>query len=160
MDDEKRKRVRKAGLEDVERMLFVINSTNELFFKDIIPPEHFRSPVLDEEGIIGLMDRMSFIVSELEGKVIGVAASAEVSRGMTEVHWVYVLPHCHRRGIGTGLMLSIEEEARRDDMTTVRLATPEEAIWAIRFYRKLGYVVTGKRPNPWGFDMVLEKHID
>ncbi len=54
----------------------------------------------------------------------------------------------------------IEEEARRANVTTVRLATQEEATWAIRFYETLGYMVAGKRPNPWGFDVVLEKRID
>ena len=77
-------RVRKAGLEGVERMLFNINSTNELLFKDINPPEHFRSPLLDEEGIIGLMDKMSFIVSVLEVKVVDVAAFTKTDEGIID----------------------------------------------------------------------------
>lgn len=152
--------VRRASLDDIERMLFVINSTNELFFKDIIPPEHFLSPVLDEEGIIDLMDRMSFIVSEFKSEVVGVAASEDIDGGTTEIHWLYVLPRYHRIGIGMGLMSCIEEEARRRLKTTVRLATAEEATWAIRFYEALDFLIIGKRPNPWGFDVVLEKRLD
>ena len=153
-------KVRRADGDDAERIMFVINSTNAEYFKDIIPPGHFRSPVLDEVQVIDLMNRMSFIVSEHDGNIVGVAACDECEPGVIEVSWVYVLVGFQRRGIGTRMVSDIEEEARRRNLTTARLATPEGALWAIQFYESLGYIVTGRRRNPWGFDVVLKKQLD
>ena len=105
--------VRRADADDAERILFVINTTNAEQFKDIIPPGYFRSPVLDEVQVIDLMHRMSFIVSEHDGNVVGVAASYECEPGVIEVHWVYVLVEFQGRGIGSRMVSDIEEEARR-----------------------------------------------
>lgn len=153
-------KVRKADIDDAERIMFVINSTNAEHFKDIIPPPHFRSPVLHEVQVIDLMRRMSFIVSERDGNIVGVAASDECEPGIIEVHWVYVLVEFQGRGIGTRMVTDIEEEARGRNLMMARLATPEGALWAIRFYESLGYKVTCRKRNPWGFDVVLEKKLD
>ena len=153
-------KVRKADIDDVERIMYVINSTNAEHFKDIIPPPHFRSPVLNEVQVVDLINRMSFIVSELDGNVVGVAASDESEPGIIDVHWVYVLVEFQGRGIGTRMVTDIEEKARRRNLMTARLATPEGALWAIRFYESMGYMVTGRKHNPWGYDVVLEKRLD
>ena len=152
--------VRRARLDDVEKILFVINTTNEQLFQDIIPNEHFITPILEEQRLREQLGEMSFIVSEQEGNVIGVAASNETEPGVVEMHWVYVLSQFQRSGFGSQLVSRIEEEARLNNSMIIRVATLMEATWAIRFYQGLGYVISGKRQNPWGYDTILEKRLD
>jgi ribosomal protein S18 acetylase RimI-like enzyme len=103
---------------------------------------------------------MTFIVVEEGGSIVGVAAFHHSEPGVVEMHWVYVLPKFQRMGVGTRLVSWIEDRARRDGRAMVRLATPSEATWAVRFYEGRGYAVAGTRPNPWGLDVILEKVLD
>ena len=152
--------VRRARPNDVDRILFIINSTNEDYFRDIIPPEHFIKPILEEQRLKNQLREMKFIVMEQDGEVIGVAASVDTEPGTMEMHWLYVLSQYQRLGVGLKLVSRIEEEARLNNMRKIRVATLSEATWAIEFYTSLGYVIKGKRPNPWGHDTILEKRLD
>ncbi len=152
--------VRRACPEDMDRILFVINKTNEDFFRDIIPPEHFIRPILEEQRLEDQLREMTFIVMEQDGDVVGVAASVDTDPGTAEIHWVYVLSKFQRTGVGSSLVSWIEEEARMKNLRRLRVATLMEATWAIEFYKRLGFTITGNRPNPWGYDTILEKRLD
>jgi ribosomal protein S18 acetylase RimI-like enzyme len=88
---------------------------------------------------------------------VGVAALTEETQGVGRLRWVYVLPEFQRRGIGTALVSHLEERARAAGYDSMRLRTAEGADWAVSFYEKLGYTVTGRNPRPWGADILMER---
>jgi len=151
--------IRRACYEDADEILEVIVKTNRVFFSKIIPKEYFKDPVLTKEELLREMKNIEFYVYELEGKIIGVSGLSIEDREIGVVRRVYVLPEYQRRGIGTALLRHIENIAKRRGLRTLKIRTSEKAFWAISFYRKLGYKMTGKIRVPWGYDVVFTKEI-
>jgi len=152
--------VERAARRDIEAILSVINISNREAYRDIIPQEHFREPVLIPEELSKLMEELTFYVYKVEGDAIGVAALRVGGEGTGRVDWVYVLPEHQRRGVGTSLMNHIEDEAVGMGLRKLTLAANEDATWACDFYSKLGYKRIGKIPRPWGDDVAFERDLN
>jgi len=151
--------IEKAHPNNVEEILSVINTSNREAYKNVIPEEHFREPILSLEKLLEDLERMAFYVYRGQGRVVGVAALQTESEGIGRIHWVYVLPAYQRRGIGTALVTHLEQEAREIGIGRLRLRTVEKAIWAVSFYEKLGYSLAERIEMPWGFDVFMEKQL-
>jgi len=143
--------VGETGVEDVEKILYVINASDGDAYRSIIPPEQFRDPVLTAEQLQKEFDCMTFYVYRFECEPVGVAA-LRIDRGKTgTVRWVHVLPGHRRKGVGTSLMKWVESEAKKMGLKKLRVAYVfEEAFWAKKFYAKLGYEKRKKVTLPWG----------
>lgn len=152
--------IRKADKRDVERILYVINYTNQFFYRNIIPKEYFKEPVLSRTELELLFEKQWFCVYEINHAIVGVASLEKISESEGMVHWVYVLPKHERRGAGTSLMNSVEEEAKRIGLRGLMLFANARATWAIAFYKKLGYRAVGSREKPWGKDVIFKKEIN
>jgi len=151
--------IEKACINDTKEILLVINTSNHDAFKEIIPQEYFRSPVLSLEDLLKDFEKMIFYVSKSESRIIGVAALQIETRETGRIHWVYILPRHQRKGIGTALLTHLECKARENGLRKLRLLTIEKAYWAVNFYKKLGYDLTEKIKRPWGFDIIMEKNL-
>ena len=151
--------IRRASQGDADAMLHVINRSNAESYRGIIPAEYFKDPVLSRAELIGLLTRMEFYVYQEDGAVVGVSALSRRSEAVGELRWVYVLPEHQRKGVGTALVESLERKARENGMSDMMLFTDENAVWAIKFYEKLGYRRAGERKQPWGFDVMMKKPI-
>jgi ribosomal protein S18 acetylase RimI-like enzyme len=151
--------IQRASVEDVEAILNVINTSNREAFQCIIPREYFRDPVLSAEKLLGIFETMTFYVYRSEGEIVGVAALSVKSPGEGQIHWVYILPRHQRKGIGKALVKYLEQEAQERGLKRLKLHTVGTAIWAISFYRKLGYHLIGKVDRDWGFDVVMEREL-
>ena len=66
-------------------------------------------------------------------------------------------PNHQHRGVGTSLMMCIEEEERRMGLKKLRLVVHEEAFWAIKFYEKQGFKVVARRDRAAWRDNIMEK---
>ncbi|MEQ9715391.1 MAG: GNAT family N-acetyltransferase [Candidatus Asgardarchaeum sp.] len=152
--------IQKASMNDAEEILSVINISNYKAYKKIIPKEYFKEPILTLKELLEEFKRMIFYVYRYEGKIVGVAALRIENEESGSIHRVYVLPECQRKGIGTALMKFIETEAKRRGLKKLWLFTLEKAYWAVNFYKKLGYGVTGKVERPWGTDVIMEKALE
>jgi len=158
-DDEGSAVIEKASLDDIEEILFVINTSNREAYRDIIPREHFKEPVVSAEELLQDFGRMRFYVYRVEGRIVGVAA-LQVEKGkLGRLRWVYVLPEYQRRGIGTSLVRHLEREARKLGLEKLWLTVVGGARWAVNFYRKLGYEPTGRTERHWSFDLIMEKKL-
>jgi GNAT superfamily N-acetyltransferase len=151
--------IEEASPGDAEDILAVINTSNREAFKCVIPKEHFREPILSPEELTELFRRMTFYIHRSEGKILGVAALSLEDAASGQIRWVYILPAYQRKGIGKALVRHVEDVARQEGLRNLSLHSAGTAIWAIEFYRKLGYLMTGKIDRPWGFDVVLEKEV-
>jgi len=152
--------IEKACLNDAEEILSVINTSNREAYKNIIPKEHFREPVLSLEDLLENLERMTFYIYKSEGRIVGVAALQIESEETGRIHWVYILPEHQRRGIGTALVTHLERKGREMGLRRLRLLTIGKAHWAVNFYKKLGYNLADKIERPWGFDVFMKKRLD
>ena len=151
--------IEKASLVDTEEILSLINTTNREAYKDIIPKEHLKAPILTLEELLKILDRMTFYVYKSERKIVGVAALQVESEETGKLNWVYVLPEHQRKRIGTALITHLEKKAREKGLKKMRLRTIEKADQAVKFYKKLGYSLADKIEVAWGFDVFMEKDL-
>ncbi len=149
--------IEKAKPDDVQEILPVINKANREAFAGIIPKEYFREPIITREQFDECSQRMTFYVHRYEGVVVAVAALGAEDQDCGRIRWVYVLPEYQRQGIGTALVLHLEREASGMGLSRSRLVTDNGATWAVAFYEHLGYTLIRRVPNPWGFDVWMEK---
>jgi len=144
--------IQKTDRKDVESVLRVINRSVEEAYRDIIPSEHFRDPVLTKEELLREFRSRTFYAYRLENEIIGVAALKVEGEKVGIVNWVHVLPEYRRRGVGSGLMKHVEEEARRIGVKRLMVQyVHDKATWARGFYEKLGYTIGERMTLPWGY---------
>ncbi len=149
--------IREADVNDVDDTVHVVNESNYRAYRDIIPKEFFKHPVVDCNTILKDMVKMRLYVYEVNGRIVGVAAlHPKPDERIGIIRWVYVHPEHQRRGIGTALMKHIEEIARRLNLKKLCLVTHEKAYWTIKFYEKLGYRITSYVQRTTWRDMLLE----
>ena len=149
--------IEKARIEDAEAILSVINISNREAYREVIPKEHFREPVLSLDELLRDFRRMTFYVYRSEGKIVGVAALRIEDEHTGRIHLVYILPEHQRTGIGTALVRYLEEKAREIGLRRLRLLTIKKAYWAVNFYKELGYSLAEEIERPWGLDVFMEK---
>lgn len=154
--------IRQAGEEDLKEILAVINTTNRLFYKEIVPPERFKDPFMSPEELEEELRQKDFYIFELGGRMVGVAAF-EVSKrapGVGIITTMYVLPQLQRRGIGTALISEIESMARKRGIREILIWTDPKARWAISFYKKAGYreIDPAARYGDEAIDERIKKH--
>ena len=156
---ETRVRIEKATSDDAHKIQFVINTANREAFGRIIPKEHFRKPVITREEFEECSKKMTFYMHRHKNMVVAVAALSVEDEDTGRIRWVYVLPKFQKQGVGTALVLHLEQVARERGLRKTRLITDNNAEWAIRFYNKLGYTLINKVSNPWGFDVWMDKQL-
>jgi N-acetylglutamate synthase-like GNAT family acetyltransferase len=83
------------------------------------------------------IERLEFFVAEDAGEVVGFG-TLNVESG--EVEAVYVNPPAARRGVGSRLLQTLEESARRSGLTRLHLSA---SLNAVGFYERAGYVSGG-----------------
>ena len=149
--------IREARKDRAEEILEVVNNSNLEAYKDLIPQEHFKEPILTSEELQEDLKRMTFFGWEIKGKIVAVAALDDLGEQTGRVRYVYVLPGYQRQGIGTTLIRRVEELAEGLGIKHLKVLTVEKAGWAISFYCKLGYQLAERIQRPWGFDVFLEK---
>lgn len=87
------------------------------------------------------------------GRVLG-SLMLQDERALTRVLSIGVHPRHRRNGIGTQLMATAEEIARRFHTGEIRLEVNVRNPGALAFYKDLGYEVVGRLPRyySWGDD--------
>jgi amino-acid N-acetyltransferase len=148
----------KTDIKDIEEILFVINKSNSEAYRKVIPQEYFKEPVLSKDELIEDFRKMTFYACKVEEIIVGVAALKVIGNDMGQIRWVYILPECQRKGIGTSIIRHVENEAKKVGLK--KLIIPdvhENAYWARNFYTKLGYAAVGRTSTPWGDNVIYEK---
>lgn len=144
--------MRVAASLDVESITELINTAfrqAESFF--------IESDRIDSESIRSLMGKGQFLVTAENGVYIG-CVYLELRGERAYLGLPSVDPKLQRRGIGSALMKTAEEECakagcRYMDLKTVNLRTDNRA-----FYERRGYVETGTEPFPAGLNTKLPCH--
>lgn len=78
------------------------------------------------------------LVAELDGEIVGIG---EIALGNCELRACYVSPRFGRQGVGKALVAELEAIAKATGITALTL---DSSVTAERFYRDLGYEVSGQ----------------
>lgn len=92
-----------------------------------------------------------FLACWSNGKVVGVL-SFERQRDLIEICRLVVAPEATRRGIGSQLLIVLEQ--RQVGCRCLNVSTAERNIPAIKLYEKQGYRITKRRELPDGLRLV------
>jgi len=117
------------------RILQIINAAAAVY-RGAIPDDCWHEPYmpaheLDAEMAAGVQ----FFGYERDGELIGVMG-LQPTGGVDLIRHAYVLPGCQRTGVGGALIARIKSMSRR----RLLVGTWAAAEWAIRFYRRHGFV--------------------
>ncbi|MCS7385951.1 MAG: ribosomal protein S18-alanine N-acetyltransferase [archaeon GB-1867-005] len=85
------------------------------------------------------MARETFLVAELNGKVVGYVILLVRRKYLGHILSLAVSPHHRRKGIATALLASVEERARTLGVKILRLEVRVSNLAAIKLYLKLGF---------------------
>ena len=84
-----------------------------------------------------------FFVARAGGVALGCGGYAVEPGGWAELKRIFVTPSARGQGVGLALLQAIEEAARREDVTCLRLETGVKSVDAIGLYRRLGFTDRG-----------------
>jgi amino-acid N-acetyltransferase len=85
----------------------------------------------------------SWLVAEVDGRVVGIASLLVMSPVLAEVRSLAVLPSYRALGVGAAIVGGVVEAARKQGFPTVFALTR-----AVGFFQRLGFSVTEKDRFP------------
>jgi GNAT superfamily N-acetyltransferase len=88
------------------------------------------------------------LVAEHEGQIVGVALLTQAGK----LSLCYVVPAMLHRGVGKALLAEVEAQARRWDISVIRLHSTASAR---HFYVRNGYLDAGKEKSCYGVECVF-----
>ena len=91
--------------------------------------------------------RDGFIVSELEGRVVGFIAGVNNAPQNARILMLAVLEAYRKRGIGSTLMDAFLQQCAMRAMRTVELEVRVSNANAIQFYKRYGFQIAGTLPR-------------
>ena len=100
-----------------------------------------------------------FLVGEVDGLIVAMGALRRVNTETALVKRMRVLPVYQRQGFGQMILNSLEQRAIELGYRTLELDTTEQQVAAIAFYRKNGYVETGRRPFRQFIEILFRKEL-
>jgi ribosomal protein S18 acetylase RimI-like enzyme len=115
---------------------------------DEVASRYYGRPATDDEIDSAMRDSPSdnltpprglLLVAQENKALLGCAGLRLLPDQLAEVTRVYVVPAARRRGLGTRLLDSLEEHARRHRVSRLRLDTRRDLIEARRLYVRHGY---------------------
>ena len=126
---------------DISNILYVINDA-ALKYKGIIPNDCWHEPYMSEqELIIEFANGVRMFGYNKNNKLVGVMGIQKL-KDVTLIRHAYTLTHYQGIGIGKSLLQYLFEINQN---TCLLVGTWKDAIWAIRFYEKFGFVLHVKK---------------
>ncbi|MCX4750404.1 GNAT family N-acetyltransferase [Kitasatospora sp. NBC_01287] len=80
-----------------------------------------------------------FVAHEDDGTAVGCAGLRHLGEGVGEVKRMYVAPAWRGSGVAALILRSLEDWARAQGWTSLRLETGDRLSGAVRFYTRSGY---------------------
>ena len=137
---------------DLSKILFVINDA-ALNYKGIIPDYCWHEPYMLKKELISEFDNGARMFGyKKDNKLVGVMGIQEL-KNVTLIRHAYTLTHYQRTGIGVSLLQYLFEINKS---TFLLVGAWRDAIWAIQFYEKFGFVTHTKEQT----NQLLKKYWD
>ena len=125
---------------DTSKILYIINNAS-LRYKGIIPDDCWHEPYMSEQELI---NEFSYGVRmygyHYNNKLIGVIGAQEI-KDIILIRHAYTLTSYQGRGAGSALL---EYLLKKNQNSRLLVGTWRNATWAIRFYKKFGFILHAK----------------
>lgn len=108
-------------------------------YRDSFTPEKISAMA---EGIRNLSDNKKRVVAKIDGRVVGMATMS-ILEEYNQLRTIYVLPEFQGQGVGKKLWQEVKNFTDPKKDIVVHVADYNKK--TIEFYKKLGFVDTGKR---------------
>ena len=135
--------IRKAGTEDLDRILAVVNAAAEAY-RGVIPADRWHEPYMPKDELVReVSGGIAFWVAENDGRIAGVMGMQDKG-AVALVRHAYVAPATQRAGVGTALLRHVLGLTDKP----VLIGTWAAAEWAIAFYRRNGFSLVPASDTP------------
>lgn len=122
-------------------------------FRAQYTPDAFADTVLNAEGVVSRMAQMTIYVAATPGgEIVGTVAVAVVDR-VGHLRGMAVRPDWQRHAIAERLLLAAEDDMRTAGCHRITLDTTLPLQQAIRFYKRNGYVPSGRISDFFGMPL-------
>ena len=128
---------------DTPKILHVINDAS-LRYKGIIPDNCWHEPYMSEQELIDeFSDGVHMFGFQHNNKLIGVIGIQKV-KDVILIRHAYTLTSYQGKGTGSALL---EHLLKTNQNSRLLVGTWRNAIWAIRFYKKFGFILHAKEQS-------------
>ena len=128
---------------DTPKILHVINDAS-LRYKGIIPDNCWHEPYMSEQELIDeFSDGVHMFGFQHNNKLIGVIGIQKV-KDVILIRHAYTLTSCQGKGTGSVLL---EYLLKKNQNFRLLVGTWRNATWAIRFYKKFGFILHAKEQS-------------
>ena len=128
---------------DTSKILHVINDAS-IKYKGVIPDDCWKEPYMSEQELIDeFSDGVRLFGYHYDNKLIGVIGIQEV-KDVILIRHAYTLTSYQNKGMGSVLL---EHLLKKSKNTRLLVGTWKNAVWAIRFYEKFGFILHAKEQS-------------
>ena len=125
---------------DINKILNIINDAS-LKYKGVIPNNCWHEPYMPEDELIDeISDGVHMFGYHDNKKLISVIGIQEV-KDATLIRHAYTLTSYQGKGIGSALLKYL---LKKNQKSRLLVGTWRKAVWAIRFYKKFGFIIHSK----------------
>ena len=126
---------------DIDKILYVINDA-ALKYKGVIPNDCWHEPYMSERQLITeLTNGVNMFGYKKNNKLVGVMGIQKL-KNITLIRHAYTLTSYQGTGIGKSLLKYLLDINQK---TCLLVGTWQDAIWAIQFYEKFGFIRHSKK---------------
>jgi ribosomal protein S18 acetylase RimI-like enzyme len=149
-----------SGAENIQNLLW--NSFEP--YRKFYPKEAFHATVISKDEIIERIKNpeISVLVALLNEKIVGTASIYSKNQNCLHIATMAVNPNFQKKGIGYQILEFISDIARKNNVLKLSLETSRPLKRAIAFYKKYGFVKTGKKRDYFGievFELIKEVNL-
>ena len=132
--------IREYKKKDTSQILNIVNDAS-LKYKGVIPNNCWHEPYMSESELIDeISDGVHMFGYHDNNKLISVIGIQEV-KDATLIRHAYTLTSYQGKGIGSTLL---EYLLKKNQKSRLLVGTWRKAEWAIRFYKKFGFIIRSK----------------
>ena len=125
---------------DITKILYIINDA-ALKYKGIIPNDCWHEPYMSKQELVdGFASGIRMFGYFKNNKLVGVMGAQELKE-VTLIRHAYTLTSYQGTGIGKSLLQYLLEMNQNNCLL---VGTWKDATWAIKFYKKFGFVLHTK----------------
>ena len=125
---------------DSSKILYVINDA-AIRYKGVIPDNCWHEPYMPEQELINeFKDGLRMYGYHHDHKLIGVIGIQDV-KDVILIRHAYTLTSYQGKGTGSELLKYL---LKKNKNSRLLVGTWQDAIWAIRFYEKFGFILQAK----------------
>ena len=128
---------------DASKILHIINDAS-LRYKGVIPNDCWHEPYMSKDELIDeLNDGVRMYGYHNNNKLIGVIGIQEV-KDVILIRHAYTLTSYQNKGAGSAML---EYLLKKNQNSRLLVGTWKNAEWAIRFYKKFGFIIHAKEQS-------------